>query len=333
MGPTDDQQEEPKRSRARGRIGWAAIVAAGLIVAGAGAALLGAGDPEADRTAGGEGLASEGAAGTLDAKTTPLGGTPAVADPDTEAATAPPALDPPAGLDALDAGPVAKEATLSIDVPAGEFGDRFARAAALAERLGGFVASSHSALPAPGAEAPSEGTIVLRVPAERFAEALRELEGLGRLRHQEMRGEEVGGQLADLDARLRNLRAQEEAIRALMGRATTVGETLEVQRHLAPVREQIERLAAEQAQLQHRVDLATISVHLRDEGAPAAARLRSALGQAVAGAEAVVAGMIVVVGYAVPLALVLGAAWLAVRSARRGRRVPPAPAATAATEP
>jgi hypothetical protein len=230
----------------------------------------------------------------------------------------------PSGLE----GPkVVKTGTVDIEVAKGRFGGAFERVSTIAAANGGFVASSSSNR-GDGDGRLSAGSLVVRVPADRFDAARAQLARLGKVRSASLEGEDVGGRSADLDARLRNLRSQEETIRQLMERATTVGETIDVQRQLFAVREQIEQLAAQQARLADAVALSTITVALAEPGggfdAPDRTTLGDALARAVEGAERVVAAAIVVAGYLFPLGLLLAAGLLLNRVVRR--RPPALPA-------
>jgi hypothetical protein len=231
----------------------------------------------------------------------------------------------------LGAPRVIKTAAIEIEVPKGRFDAAFSKVPTIAAALGGFVSSSTSSQAADpgegGDDAPRQaaGSIVLRVPADQFDAARTQLIALGELRSQQLKGDDVSAQLTDLDARLRNLRSQEEAIRLLMTKAKTIGETIEVQRQLGAVREQIEQLSAEQARLGDAVAMSTLTLTMAEPGAVARAEhepspLGQAFGRAFAGAQDVLAGIIVFLGYVVPLALVLALAWLATRPFVGGRR-------------
>ena len=242
------------------------------------------------------------------------------------------AYDAGMGATALPAGVkqprIVKNATLRIDVEDGEFDKAFSEVATIASAAGGFVASSTSA----AGDGTSAGSITIRVPAEKFDEVRRGVRGLGELDSEDLSGEDVGGQLTDLEARLRNLRAQEEAIRALMAKATNVPETLQVQNQLGSVREQIEQLDAQRARLTDSVTFATITVQLSEPGAAGAgerSKIAEALTKALDGAEAVLAGLIVALGYLVPLLLVVLVAFAIGRAIIRARqpRVAAAPSA------
>lgn len=236
-------------------------------------------------------------------------------------------------VDALPAGVagerVVKTASLEVEVASGGFAAAFSKVPTIAAAQGGFVASS-SSLQGSEEGRQAAGTLVVRVPSEHFDAARQQLVDLGDLQSQQLNGDDVGGQLADLDARLRNLRSHEEAIRLLMTKTGTIGETIEVQRQLSTVREQIEQLAAQQARLNDAVAYATITLSLAEpgiafnpkgDGSP----LGDAFGRAVDGAESVLAALIVGLGYLVPLALLAGAGFLVARPFVARRRPAPAP--------
>lgn len=220
---------------------------------------------------------------------------------------------------------VVKTASIDVEVRRGAFDTAFSKVSTIAAAHGGFVASSTSSRGSAGDDRQAAGSLVVRVPAATFDDVRRELIALGELRGQQLRGDDVGGQLADLDARLRNLRSQEEAIRLLMTKTTNVGETIEVQRQLGQVREQIELLAGEQARLSDAVAFSTITLALAEPGAALRSSedrtsIAAAFGQALDGASAVVAAVIVSLGYVLPLGLLVGLAWLVARPVIRLRR-------------
>ncbi|MEW6152680.1 MAG: DUF4349 domain-containing protein [Actinomycetota bacterium] len=239
------------------------------------------------------------------------------------------------------AGPrVVRTAELAIEVDEGRFGAAFDRVAAIAASHNGYVTSSSTSsagtdakLPG-GPERANSGHLTLRVPSDRFEEARAALRQVGTVGSESLRGEDVGGQLVDYDARLRSLQAQEESLQTLVGRATNVGEVMQVQSALFSVRQQIEQLQAQRNQLEQAASLATISVSVYEPGAGAFVRpqpepatgLARSFERAVDGSVAVVGGMIVVVGYLAPLAVLALVVWGVVRLRRRPTP-PVAPAA------
>ena len=318
------------------------LLAAGTTVALAGGDLSGPGSSsaEASRTAGLPGKAAVGAGEALiapESKPTDAFAAPA---PDVSGATT--ARDLPAAGGSGTTGPgssfvpgadrVVRTAELRVEVAKGTFQGAFDRVASIAAAHGGFVASSSTFSSKVGGEAGDRsvrsGELVVRVPADRFDAARQALSGLGKVAGQSIRGEDVSGQLVDYEARLRSLTAQEEALRTLLGRAGSVGEVLQVQSSLFGVRQQIEQLSAQRADLDQRATTSTISVSLFEPGAGVvpepgpqpATGLAGSWQRAVDGAAAVVGGMIVVVGWVSPLAVLGLLAGLGVRLARRTRR-------------
>ncbi|MDQ6726435.1 MAG: DUF4349 domain-containing protein, partial [Actinomycetota bacterium] len=119
-------------------------------------------------------------------------------------------------------------------------------------------------------------------------------------------------------------------LRVLVGQAKTVGEVLQVQSSLFNVRQQIEQLTAQRANLDQSAGLATIHVSMFEPGAavttvpPVDERsLAHSLQRGFDGMLAVVGGMIVVLGWLVPVAVLGLLGWGA---SRLRRRRPPAPA-------
>jgi hypothetical protein len=218
---------------------------------------------------------------------------------------------------------IVKNATISVQVKKGAFREAFDRAANVAGGHGGFVLSSDSSTEK---DRTSVGTLTLRIPADAFDAVRAELAKLGTVKDEHLTGQDVGGQLVDLDARIRSLQLQEEAIRTLMAKARTIGETIDIQNQLTQVRQQIEQLSGDKARLADAAALATIRVQLAEPGAAVdtapkpkheVSPVRRSLTLAARGAETVLAGTIIVVGWAVPLALLALAVWFVWRLANR----------------
>ncbi len=211
---------------------------------------------------------------------------------------------------------VIRTASLSLVVPVDAFEERFAEAQDVAERYGGFVQTSS------GRE--RSGSIVMRVPAPRFAAVLRELRALGEVEVQTIRGEDVTAEHVDLGARLRIAKARRAVLLGLMERATTIEQTIRVQNALDDTQLRIEELQGAISLLEGRVAFATIRLQLREEGAALETEIRNpsiprAVQRAIAGFFGVIAGTIVGLGYLVPILVLAAVAWLVVRRLRRRR--------------
>jgi hypothetical protein len=206
---------------------------------------------------------------------------------------------------------VIKTADLEVEVARDGLGDAIATATTMAHRYQGFVVSSSTE----GAEA-RRGTVVLRVPADAFEEALNDFRGLGEVRGQEVRGEDVGQEFVDLEARLRHLEAQERVMLGLFDQAVTVADTIRIQHELSAVQLRIEEIEGRLRYLRDQTSLSTITVTLVEEGAAVPGALDRAWSRAFDGLWSVVAGMIVALGYVVPIAAIGLAALLVFRRVR-----------------
>ncbi|HXF72283.1 MAG TPA: DUF4349 domain-containing protein [Actinomycetota bacterium] len=225
---------------------------------------------------------------------------------------------------------IVKTADLHLLVGKGGFQDAFEEAQLVAGKYGGFVVSSSSH----GTRVRS-GSLLLRVPNASFERALADLRDLGRVEGESISGEDVSAQFVDLEARLRAWEAQESVLLRLMERATSVEDTLRIQRELQDVQLRIEEIRGQLRVLRDRTELATITVRIREPGAAireeiAARERRPDLGEAWARAVDAFLGVAYVVvvglGYLVPIA---GLAAVVLSGARRWRaragRAVPAP--------
>ncbi|MGE0134623.1 MAG: DUF4349 domain-containing protein [Dehalococcoidia bacterium] len=130
---------------------------------------------------------------------------------------------------------------------------------AVAARLGGYVADGSYA----GVDERRTGRLIVRVPADSYDQAVRELRGLAKhVSAASSSTQDVTGEVTDLDAALRNLRAVEAQYVTLLTQARTIQDMLQVQERLQVVRGDIERTEARLALLNRLSDLATISVQL-----------------------------------------------------------------------
>ena len=236
-----------------------------------------------------------------------------------DALPAPDAAAPSASAVPVASDRVVKHATLDVRVGAKDLGDQFSKAQALAGFLGGYVEQSDL----------SHGlaSVTMRVPVVRFDEAVARLTGLGKRTTLSERGDDVSSQFSDLEARIRNLSAQEGVLQDLMRHARSIADTITVQQQLSQVRGEIEQLTGQRNLLDNQTSLATVAATLHAAGVAPAPRdeNRGTIGQAwnhaIDVAVAIVGGTIVVLGALIPLgvlaALVAGGWWI-VRRRRVG---------------
>jgi hypothetical protein len=132
----------------------------------------------------------------------------------------------------------------------------------IAQTAGGFLVTSNVN---GGADATS-ASLSLRVPTVKFDEVRAQIRKLGlRVENESLEAQDVTTQYVDQEARLRNLRAQEQQYLAILRQAATVKDTLEVSDKLNEVRGAIEEKQAEFETLSKQVQTVAINVTLRAE--------------------------------------------------------------------
>ncbi|MFQ3586742.1 MAG: DUF4349 domain-containing protein [Fimbriimonadaceae bacterium] len=133
------------------------------------------------------------------------------------------------------------------------------RANAIATGAGGFV--QRSSLSGMEGGLPT-ATITMRVPASRFEATMTRLGELGQVVSVDVTGEDVTKQVADIDARIKVLRAEEESYISMLRAATKVGELLEIRERLGAVRQEVESMTAVVKALRDQASLSTITAAL-----------------------------------------------------------------------
>jgi Domain of unknown function (DUF4349) len=205
---------------------------------------------------------------------------------------------------------------VSVVVPRDTFEQRFSEASHVAGDVGGYVSSSSTAQ--------RSGSLTMRIPADRFDDALSKLRAIGHVEHQSIRGEDVTAQYIDLQARLRIARARREVLVKLMNQANSIEQTIRVQNALDDTQQKIEDLQGSLNVLNDKVTYATITLDLREQGvqvqgAVTNPSIPTAWHRAIAGFIGVIVAVIVGLGYVIPVAVLLALAWLVVTRVRRRR--------------
>jgi hypothetical protein len=211
---------------------------------------------------------------------------------------------------------VIRTAELGLVIPRDSFDERFADAVDIASANDGFVATSTSQQRA--------GNITMRVPSATFAEALGSLRELGEVRVQSVHGKDVTASYVDLHARLRIARVRREVLLGLMNEANSIEQTIRVQNALDETQLRIEELQGNLRLLDDRTSLATIALNLREQGVEPQAEVEkpsipNAFERSAAGFVGVIAGVVIGLGYLIPVLLLVLAAWFVITRVRRRR--------------
>ena len=144
----------------------------------------------------------------------------------------------------------------SLDLEVNDVNAAATQLRGLVESFGGFIEHVSTS----GGPNPEYGSAVVRVPGDRFLDALDSIERLGKALGQTLGQRDVTGEAIDLEARLKSERSAEESLLKLLERAVSVSDVLTVERELSRVRADIERLQGQLEFIQRSVALATIAV-------------------------------------------------------------------------
>lgn len=262
----------------------------------------------------------------------PAGYAPARSAPARESAPAPTAVTYTAAADSTAAPSASTPAdgdaaapmiirTGSATLEADSLEAAVAAVRAMAARLGGYVADVSMET---GREQLRSASLELKIPAQRFDEAIAGLRPIGHVETVNVSAQDVGEEYADVAAREANARRLEQRLIALLERRTgKLEEVLAVERELARVREEIERMEGRMRYLRAHVATSTLTVTVHEprplvaDAHGATGVMADAFAQAWRNFVGFVAGFVALLGILVPLAALAALGWWIVRVVRR----------------
>jgi hypothetical protein len=168
-------------------------------------------------------------------------------------------------------GPVANAASVTIPtllivrtgdltIQVSDLAAALAAGDAAITRAGGYVSGSTQA----GGGGGDNAVVTYRIPSAAWDATLATLRGLAtKILSEDVKTDEVSGQVVDLTSRIANLRATEAALQAIMARATKISDVLDVQAQLTTTRGEIEQLVGDQAHLRDQAAYGSLTVTYR----------------------------------------------------------------------
>jgi len=171
-------------------------------------------------------------------------------------------------------------------------------------------------------------SVVLRVPAAKLDEVLRELKKLGKVQTAETTSEDVTAQRVDLDARIKALQTSVDRLLGIMRDAKDPDALIKAEDALSQRQADLDSLRAQRDQLGDRIDYSTINVSFVAEqiGGPAPKQYEGFTGQIERGWDALVSvlgNLVLLIGLLLPwlgaLAVVAALIYGLVRLARARR--------------
>lgn len=179
-----------------------------------------------------------------------------------------------------------------------------ARVRDLARRTGAIVANTSME---GGREQTRAASLELRIPSERFDDAINGLAPIGKLESVKVNVQDVGEEFVDVQARVTNARHLEQRLVDLLATRTgKLADVLSVERELARVREEIERYEGRLRYLRSRAAVSTLTIAVHEPfpivaERPGARPIRDAFIQAWRNLLGFTAGFIALLGILVPL--------------------------------
>lgn len=131
-------------------------------------------------------------------------------------------------------------------------------------KYNGLITNQNLSLAEAGAGYRS-GSLEVRIPQAQLDNFLSESGHIGKILSQQVTGQDVGAEIVDNQSRIKNLKAQEEALQAIMKRAGKIPEVLEVSQELARVRGEIEQAQGRVNYLKQQVSYSTVHINLSEE--------------------------------------------------------------------
>lgn len=102
----------------------------------------------------------------------------------------------------------------------------------------------------------------MRIPKNRFHEAMAKFSILGKVIELRTSSEDISERYIDVKARLENLQRQENRLKELLSKATTITEVLAVEKELERVRGYIDSLWGQMQYLERNVEMSLIRIQL-----------------------------------------------------------------------
>jgi Domain of unknown function (DUF4349) len=226
--------------------------------------------------------------------------------------------------------------TASLTVRARDVSQEETRAQEIVNATGGYVSSESSSID-PAHPARSTASLVLKIPVDAYPATLNKLaSALGTQVSLEQQAQDVTETVADVSSRVGSAQAAIAQLRTLLGRATSVGDLLNIQGQISQQESALESLQAQQRALNHETAYATVSLQLTGMQVPVKRKPHHHSSGFVRGLSAgwralrsFGTGLLAVVGALIPFAVFIAAGGYLVYRGRRWlqrRRVPPATA-------
>ncbi len=228
---------------------------------------------------------------------------------------------------------IIKNADISLEVQ--DFKNQFDEVQRMAEEAGGYVESSRSYVrkyaAAEGEREFMEGEAVIRVPSTEFGSCLDRIAALGKVTNRSTYGSDITLQYMDIETRLKSKQVQQERLIEILSKAERVEDILNIENELSRVRTEIESLGTQLRGWDNLVQYSTIRVFMTEVDPKDTKvsvlkvdniwdRMKRGFIRTTNAIMDMIEMVIVGIGYALPVAILAGIAYLAWRKIRVSKK-------------
>ena len=158
------------------------------------------------------------------------------------------------------------------------------------------------------------GNITIKIPEKRFDEFGDSLDQLGKIKSKETSAYDVTEEYVDLQARLKNLKNQEKRYTELLDMAKDVQDVLAIEAQLGRIRGEIESYEGRIKYLENTTSFGTFYINLYEpEKIVHEWGIKNAFDRAINAFIVSVASIIILGGFLIPIAILLGLIYVIVK--------------------
>ena len=153
---------------------------------------------------------------------------------------------------------IIKSGSMSVEVD--KYDDAAAKVNDIVKKYGGYVSNTTSSQNSSGKK---QGTLVLKVPADKYDGLISEVGGVGKIMNQNINANDITEEYIDLEARLKTQKELEERLLKLLADKTArLTDDVEVEQKLASVRQVIESIDGKMRYMKNQSEMSTLTLSL-----------------------------------------------------------------------
>jgi hypothetical protein len=214
----------------------------------------------------------------------------------------------------------------NINIEAENYDETEKKVKDIAAHNNGYVTNTSSSV---NAQNKKQGTVTLRIPADKFDAVLTELPEIGKVMNQNITGNDITEEYVDAEARLKTQRELENRLLNLLSEKTAkLTDVVEVETKLSQVRENIERTEGRMRFLKDQASYSTLAVSIYEyslietsSGGGFFYELGEAFRKGLQGFTKVISGIITVFIALIPLLIIVAVIIYFVRWYLRRRKL------------